>query len=179
MSLIYKIKVMKNGFAVFASLWGGGWALGLNSLIPSDDVFSADGAAIKGCVARLTGPSISAVPTGAELASVATMARTQPGVGKRKRTLTTGCEDCSLTQVNTQTYCESRESSDCDGTWGWNESYAWKREERLYQCPPNNGWFVTCGLWQVDGCCNNGTPGLPPSTCAHQGAGACSLRNPG
>ncbi len=91
-----------------------------------------------------------------------------------------GCEDCTLSDTIVQYYCESR-GTDCDGFLGMNESYKWSREKYIYQCgqpgQPGYGWFVECSTWVGAGCCDDGMEGLPPTTCTHSGAAACSTRN--
>jgi hypothetical protein len=91
----------------------------------------------------------------------------------------TGCEGCELSDTIVETYCESR-GTDCDGLLGWDESYEWVREKYLYQCgtpgQPGYGWFVQCSTWAMDGCCNNGDEGLPPTNCTHPGAAGCFTR---
>jgi hypothetical protein len=93
--------------------------------------------------------------------------------------LVEGCEGCTLSDTIVQTYCESR-GSDCDGLFGINESYLWTREKYIYQCgqpgQPGYGWFVECSTWALDGCCDDGTEGLPPTGCTHSGAAHCSSR---
>lgn len=93
-----------------------------------------------------------------------------------------GCDDCTLSDTIVENYCESR-GTDCDGLLGWNESYAWTREKYIYQCgqpgQPGYGWYVDCSTWVTNGCCDDGTTGLPPTTCTHSGASACSSRDPG
>ena len=94
-----------------------------------------------------------------------------------------GCDGCQLSDTIVETYCESRAHYDCDGVLGWNESFNWTREKYIYQCgtpgQPDYGWYVDCSIWALDGCCNNGTPGLPPTSCGYQGASSCSNRSPG
>lgn len=87
-----------------------------------------------------------------------------------------GCSDCVLSDTIMQTYCESR-GTDCDGLFGWNESYAWQRSKFIYQCPPNSGWFVSCSEWIRTDCCNDGQEGLPNPACSHPGASPCSTRS--
>lgn len=92
------------------------------------------------------------------------------------------CNDCVLVDTIPQGYCESR-GMDCDGWLGWNESYFWYRDIKIYECgtpgTPGYGFFVDCTYWDQDGCCNNGTTGLPPTNCAYQGAGNCADRPSG
>lgn len=93
------------------------------------------------------------------------------------------CNDCDLVDTVPQGYCESR-GTDCDGTFGGiNESYFWYREIKIYQCGtpgvPGYGFFIECTNWDRDGCCDDGTVGVPPSTCAYQGAGLCVNRPEG
>ncbi len=93
-----------------------------------------------------------------------------------------GCDGCTLSDTIVEYYCESR-GTDCDGLWGFDESYQWTREKYIYQCgtpgQPGYGWFVECSTWVADDCCDDGEEGLPPTTCTHQGAAACSSRDPG
>jgi hypothetical protein len=90
-----------------------------------------------------------------------------------------GCEGCTLSDTIVQTYCESR-GTDCDGFWGMNESYKWTREKYIYQCgqpgQPGYGWYVECSTWVQEDCCDDGSEGLPPTSCTHEGAAACSAR---
>lgn len=92
------------------------------------------------------------------------------------------CNDCVLVDTIPQGYCESR-GTDCDGLLGWNESYYWYREIRIYECgtpgTPGYGFFIECTIWDRDGCCNEGSQGLPPTNCAYQGAGLCANRPDG
>jgi hypothetical protein len=89
------------------------------------------------------------------------------------------CNDCVLVDTIPEGYCESR-GSDCDGLFGWNESYYWYREIKIYECgtpgQPGYGFFIECTIWDRDGCCDDGTTGLPPTNCAYQGADLCANR---
>lgn len=93
--------------------------------------------------------------------------------------MASGCEGCTLSDTIVQVYCESR-GTDCDGLFGGDESYKWTREKLIYQCgtpgQPGYGWFIECTTWVQADCCDDGTEGLPPTSCTHQGAAACSTR---
>jgi hypothetical protein len=89
------------------------------------------------------------------------------------------CDDCVLVDTIPEGYCESR-GTDCDGLFGWNESYYWYREKKIYECgtpgQPGYGFFIECTIWDRDGCCDDGTTGLPPTNCSYQGADLCANR---
>jgi hypothetical protein len=96
-----------------------------------------------------------------------------------KTYLVGNCNDCTLVDTIPEGYCESR-GTDCDGLFGWNESYYWYREKKIYECgtpgTPGYGFFIECTIWDRDGCCNDGTSGLPPTNCSYPGADLCSNR---
>lgn len=99
--------------------------------------------------------------------------------GGPKVPLDVGCEDCELSQVIVQFYCQSQ-GTDCDGFPGINESYEWSREKHLYQCgtpgTPAYGWYIACTYWTQEECCNEGSSALPPTNCSYTGAAKCATR---
>lgn len=98
--------------------------------------------------------------------------------------LAPGCEDCELVDWLQEIYCELRPGFDCDGFWGWEESYHWQRIKFLFRCFDGEtySWHVTCQTWRpwsTDPCCNNGQEGPPDDNdCTWPGAEVCPVETP-
>ena len=103
-----------------------------------------------------------------------------PGLEVTQAQQMPGCLDCTQYAEFEEDYCESR-GTDCDGFWWINESYYWERVKRLYECQDgeNTNLYVDCTYWDENGCCNNGSTGVPPTDCSHNGTAACAARTMG
>jgi len=145
----------------------GAWAL--NALLDDTEAVTSSRSAFRGCSFERSHSAVTREELSRILVAQAASAYTPDGP-------TYGCTDCMLSDTIPQTYCESR-GTDCDGLFGgWDESYNWVRSKLIYQCPPNNGFFVKCTPWIRAGCCDDGQEGLPNPACSYPGAGDCATR---
>lgn len=90
------------------------------------------------------------------------------------------CGDCTIVDSETDTYCEVRPGQDCGSGWNWfDDDFKWKRDVNIVRCPPDNRQYRSCGVWNRDGCCTDGTVGQPDPACGvKNGRHPCSQTAP-
>jgi hypothetical protein len=81
-----------------------------------------------------------------------------------------GCANCEFLYDDIESYCMSK-GEDCDGWFGWNESYLYERRMEFFVCPDGNR-YVNCSEWGQTKCCNAGSA-APRPRCLYEGHITC------